>query len=188
MPSKLSFLSFSFTRDAGRRRPTRPTSSSSTSDRINLADYTDPAAPPASTGWTWCDSMNVWLPDSLPLSSGLLFGNPFACNRCRSANSSSDSSSTSAIDTNDIPSTRPTLRHRLTSRENWRLPGAARRARQDREIVNDGSVPYNQRSPAVVRVPAASPGNTFSSFPFPDPQGAARDEDRDITGNLVCVG
>ncbi|OSC99929.1 hypothetical protein PYCCODRAFT_1513177 [Trametes coccinea BRFM310] len=146
MPFRSSFLPLPFARDAGRRRPTKPTSSSSTSDRINLADYTDPSAPPAPTGWTWSDSMNVWLPANLPVSSGLLFGNPFACNRCRSVTSSSESASPAASasspDLGDTvpPPTRPSLVHRLPSRENWRLPGEARKSRSDREIVSDGFV------------------------------------------------
>ncbi|KAL7279361.1 hypothetical protein ACG7TL_007202 [Trametes sanguinea] len=179
MPFKSSFLPLPFARDAGRRHPTKSTSSSSISDRINLADYTDPSAPPAPTGWTWSDSMNVWLPADLPVSSGLLFGNPFACNRCRSVTSSSESASPAASASSPnlgdtvLSPTRPSLIHRLTSRENWRLPGEARKSRSDREIVSDGynSGLYNLPRPAVVQVPAASPGSTSSSL---KPQGAAR--------------
>ncbi|KAI9066090.1 hypothetical protein FKP32DRAFT_1674182 [Trametes sanguinea] len=172
MFSKSSFLPFPFARDAGRRRPTKPTSSNSTSDRINLADYTDPSAPPAPTGWTWCDSMNVWLPANLPVSSGLLFGNPFACNRCRSATSSSESASSSSPDLgNTPPPARPSLVHRLTSRENWRLPGEASKSRCDREIVSDGfvvrasGVTFSQIQLRAIQPAGACCGSSPSGLP-----------------------
>ncbi|KAH9902570.1 hypothetical protein C8Q73DRAFT_831520 [Cubamyces lactineus] len=113
MFSKFSSLPFRRARDAGRRK----------SDYIKLTDYTDPAVPPSPTGWTWCDSMQVWLPEDLNFSSGLIFGNNLACNGCQTP----------------APS-RPKLVQRLTSSEYWRRPLQIRKNRKNVSIVTDWSV------------------------------------------------
>ncbi|KAI9001552.1 hypothetical protein BD414DRAFT_533287 [Trametes punicea] len=150
MLSKFS-LSLRTARDAGRRKL------DSDSPRINLADYTNPTEPPFPTGWTWCDSMQVWLPDDLSISSGLLFGDPFACNRCRPSPAA--------------PPPRPKLVHRLTSRENWRLPGEDRKPRKDRTIVNDGyvvrasGVTFSQIQLQVLQNVESCCGSSISGLP-----------------------
>ncbi|KAI0663725.1 hypothetical protein C8Q70DRAFT_952169 [Cubamyces menziesii] len=113
MFSVFASLPFRRTRDAGRRK----------SDYIKLDDYTDPAVPPSPTGWTWCESMRVWLPEDLNFSSGLILGNNLPCNRCRPP----------------APS-RPKLVQRLTSTEYWRLPRKSRKSRKNVPIVTDWSV------------------------------------------------
>ncbi|KAI0833711.1 hypothetical protein BC628DRAFT_1499015 [Trametes gibbosa] len=95
MPFNLTLPTIRNPRGAGRRKH---------ESYVNLDNYTDPSTPPHHTGWIWCESMNVWLPDDLPVTSGILFNNVPACASC-------PNTSTRA---------RPPLLHRLSSKAYWR--------------------------------------------------------------------
>ncbi|KAI0774999.1 hypothetical protein BD413DRAFT_611374 [Trametes elegans] len=112
MFSKLSPFTLRNLSGAGRPKPAKT---------IDLADYTDPSTPPYPTGWAWCDSMQVWLPDDISFSSGLLFGNTLPCHRCLSP----------------PPPTRPSLPYRLTSKDYWCRPRVGRKTRKNIRIVTD---------------------------------------------------
>ncbi|KAI0636202.1 hypothetical protein C8Q77DRAFT_1208043 [Trametes polyzona] len=104
-----------------------------TTNYINLDDYTDPSTPPSPTGWTWCESMNVWLPDDLPVSSGILYNSAVACTHCPSASSATNSSSASSF-----TSSQSKLPRQWTSKEYWRrLFDRSHKTVKDRPIVSD---------------------------------------------------
>ncbi|KAI0671943.1 hypothetical protein C8Q78DRAFT_1078682 [Trametes maxima] len=107
MFSKLAFLSLR-SRRAGRGQ---------SPNRIDLADYTDPGRSPSPSGWTWCDSMRVWLPNDLAISSSILFNASLPCTR-RDTTPSSPPSSPTPICTG---STRLGIKDRAIARDwTWR--------------------------------------------------------------------
>ncbi|KAH9846228.1 hypothetical protein C2E23DRAFT_907929 [Lenzites betulinus] len=130
MPFTLPLPTIRNLRGAGRL-----TSSYQTS--VDLATYTNPSTPPHPTGWTWCESMAVWLPDDLAVTSGIVFNGAPACTSCCHRGTSTRA-----------PAARPHFLRRLSSKDYWR----------------SGSTPVKERPISTEFFSVRASGVTFSQI------------------------